>query len=154
FVCHVESPFSPGADTGAGASCSCPGAAAAHPRAPPGYRSAKPTGRSALSRPSGADILRARSRRKHDRMRRKLVAGNWRFHLTRASAADLVHAIAATPAQGFDVAVSPPFVYVAEVAVLCRGRGVAVGAQDVSAFAQGAYTGEVAASMLVDAGAT
>ena len=48
--------------------------------------------------------------------------------------------------------VCPPFVYLAEIARLLRGRRVKLGAQDVCAEAQGAYTGEVSAAMLKDVG--
>jgi len=87
-------------------------------------------------------------------MRRKLVAGNWKMHTTRASADALVRAIAATPVDGADVAVFPPYVYLAELIAQYRGGAVAFGAQDVSEHAQGAFTGEVAAGMLRDIGTT
>jgi triosephosphate isomerase len=87
-------------------------------------------------------------------MRRKLVAGNWKMHTTRASADALVRAIAATPVDGVDLAVFPPYVYLAELIAQHRGGVVAIGAQDVSEHAQGAFTGEVAASMIRDIGAT
>jgi len=87
-------------------------------------------------------------------MRRKLVAGNWKMHTTRASADALVRAIAAAPVEGADVAVFPPYVYLAELIAQHRGGAVAIGAQDVSEHPQGAFTGEVAASMLRDIGAT
>ena len=87
-------------------------------------------------------------------MRRKLVAGNWKMHTTRASADALVRAIAATPVDGADVAVFPPYVYLAELIAQYRSGAVAFGAQDVSEHAQGAFTGEVAAGMLRDIGAT
>jgi len=87
-------------------------------------------------------------------MRRKLVAGNWKMHTTRASADALVRAIVATPLEGVDLAVFPPYVYLAELIAQHRGGAVAIGAQDVSEHPQGAFTGEVAASMLRDIGAT
>ena len=43
-------------------------------------------------------------------MRRKIVAGNWKMHGSRASARALVDAIAAAPAMACEVAVFPPFV--------------------------------------------
>jgi triosephosphate isomerase len=87
-------------------------------------------------------------------MRRKLVAGNWKMHTSRASADALVRAIVATAVDGADLAVFPPYVYLAELIAQHRGDAVAFGAQDVSEHAQGAFTGEVAASMLRDIGAT
>ncbi len=87
-------------------------------------------------------------------MRRKLVAGNWKMHTSRASAHALVRAIATAGVEGADVAVFPPFVYLADLIAQHRGGTVAIGAQDVSEHAQGAFTGEIAAGMLRDIGAT
>ena len=87
-------------------------------------------------------------------MRRKIVAGNWKLHGDRAFATALVDAIAAVPAPaGVECVVLPPFPYIAELAARCAGRGVALGAQDVSEHAKGAFTGEVSALMLADIGA-
>jgi triosephosphate isomerase (TIM) len=87
-------------------------------------------------------------------MRRKLVAGNWKMHSTRASAEALVRALAAARIDGVEVVVFPPFVYLAELVAQRRTDSLAIGAQDVSEHAQGAYTGEVAAAMLKDVGVT
>ena len=86
-------------------------------------------------------------------MRRKLVAGNWKMHGSRASAKALVDAIAGAPALTCEVAVFPPFPYLAELIAAYAKTPIAFGAQDVSAHAQGAYTGEVAAAMIKDIGA-
>ena len=87
-------------------------------------------------------------------MRRKLVAGNWKMHGTRASATELARAIAAQVQRQVDVAIFPPSVYLAELAWQHAKSGIALGAQDVSAHDKGAYTGEVAAAMVKDVGAT
>jgi triosephosphate isomerase len=87
-------------------------------------------------------------------MRRKLVAGNWKMHSTRASAGELVDAIVRAGITGADVAVFPPYVYLPELVARYGGAALAFGAQDVSEHAQGAYTGEVSAPMLRDIGAT
>lgn len=91
-------------------------------------------------------------------MRTPLVAGNWKMHGSRAENAHLVEAIAAQfPSEpAAQCAVCPPFVYLQEVARLLRDAElpVALGAQDVCAEGQGAYTGEVSASMLRDVGCT
>jgi triosephosphate isomerase (TIM) len=85
-------------------------------------------------------------------MRRKLVAGNWKMHGTAASAAELVRAVlAGMPAQA-EVAVFPPAVYVAGLIAAHGGGGLGFGVQDVSAQAEGAYTGEVSAAMARDIG--
>ena len=86
-------------------------------------------------------------------MRRKLVAGNWKMHGSRAENGALIEAIlnARTP-ENVDCVVCPPFVYLADIARLLRDEDVMLGAQDVCAEAQGAYTGEVSAAMLKDVG--
>ncbi len=84
-------------------------------------------------------------------MRRKLVAGNWKLHGSRALAAELCGALAAHPA-GIDIAVMPPFPYLGELVAAHGGGRLAFGAQDVSEHAQGAFTGEVAAAMLHEVG--
>lgn len=88
-------------------------------------------------------------------MRRPLIAGNWKMHGSRAGNARLIDGIAAgLPAQSVDCVVCPPAVYLSEVGHLLAAAGMRVqlGAQDVSAEAQGAFTGEVAAAMLRDVG--
>lgn len=88
-------------------------------------------------------------------MRRPLVAGNWKMHGSRAENAQLLEAlIEASDAPGVDVVVCPPFVYLWEVARLVKESSLTVGAQDVCAEAQGAFTGEVSAAMLKDVGCT
>ena len=71
-----------------------------------------------------------------------------------AASAELVAGIIdGIPAgEGFSVLVCPPFPYVAAVAEQARGSSVQVGAQNVSEHEKGAFTGEVAASMLKDVG--
>ncbi len=86
-------------------------------------------------------------------MRRKLVAGNWKMHGSRAENASLVEAIlGSAQLERVDCVVCPPFVYLAEIARLLRGSAVKVGAQDVCAEPHGAHTGEVSAAMLKDVG--
>lgn len=84
-------------------------------------------------------------------MRRPLIAGNWKMHGSNAMTRELVAAIeAAGPFPQVDVAVMPPFPYLPTA--LAVAETVAVGAQDASAQAAGAYTGEVAAVMLREVG--
>jgi triosephosphate isomerase len=86
-------------------------------------------------------------------MRRKLVAGNWKMHGSRADNAPLIEAILTAPnLETVDCVVCPPYVYLAELARLLRGAAVKLGAQNVCAEGQGAYTGEVSAAMLKDVG--
>ncbi len=88
-------------------------------------------------------------------MRKKLVAGNWKMHGSRSMATALVNDIVADKPAAIDVAVFPPFPYLAELAGQHADTGLAIGAQDVSEHGgQGAYTGEVSAAMLADVGAS
>lgn len=86
--------------------------------------------------------------------RRPVVAGNWKMHGSRAENQLLVDALLGTGTVDDSVTclVFPPFVYLAEVGRLLAGSPVGVGAQDVCAEAQGAFTGEVSATMLADVG--
>lgn len=87
-------------------------------------------------------------------MRRKIVAGNWKLHGTRNFATALVAEVAlGLPLPGVDVVILPPLPYLGDLIEDFEGAELGFGAQDVSANEQGAFTGEVAASMLVDVGA-
>ena len=87
-------------------------------------------------------------------MRQRIVAGNWKLHGDRAFARRLVDALIAAPAPtGVERVILPPLPYLTELIDRCDACGLKFGAQDVSANLQGAYTGEVSASMLEDIGA-
>lgn len=84
---------------------------------------------------------------------RKLIAGNWKMNGGLAANEALVQALLqgiATPSC--DVAVCVPAPYLAQVQALLSGSPIALGAQDVSAQAQGAFTGEQSAAMLGEFG--
>ena len=87
------------------------------------------------------------------KVRKKLVIGNWKLHGSLARNEALLRSFRDL---GFgveaDVAVCPPFPYIQQVAGLLQGSAVSVGAQDLSPFREGAYTGEVAGEMLSDLG--
>jgi len=86
-------------------------------------------------------------------MRRPVVAGNWKMHGSKAWleawVADWQKRIDARA----ELIVLPPAPYLATVRALLGDRRVRVGAQNVHAEANGAFTGEVAAEMVKDAGA-
>jgi triosephosphate isomerase len=84
--------------------------------------------------------------------RRKLVVGNWKMHGSHAANAELLQGILAGGPTNADLAVCVPFPYLSEVAVTLANSAVAWGSQDVSAHEQGAYTGEVSATMLREFG--
>jgi triosephosphate isomerase len=88
--------------------------------------------------------------------RRKFVCGNWKMHRTVGEAVALAKDVAAGLAQAsggkVQVAVAPPFTAIHAVAQEVKGTGVEVAAQDVHWEAQGAFTGEISAAMLAEAG--
>ncbi|QOL47988.1 triose-phosphate isomerase [Massilia litorea] len=84
-------------------------------------------------------------------MRPKLVVGNWKMNGSRANNATLLAGIVEGLGNGkANAAVCVPAPYLQQCADTLAGSKLAWGAQDVSIHASGAYTGEVAASMLVD----
>ena len=86
-------------------------------------------------------------------MRKLLVAGNWKMNGSTAANAALVDGIlAGAVPDTVELLVCPPFPYLAAVAERLTGSGIALGAQNVSEHAAGAYTGETAATMLKDVG--
>ena len=87
-------------------------------------------------------------------MANKLVVGNWKMNGGLRANAALLEALAAdwTPAADRALAVCVPFPYLGQAQAALSGTTIAWGAQNVSEHAAGAYTGEVAASMLVDFG--
>jgi triosephosphate isomerase (TIM) len=85
-------------------------------------------------------------------MRRKLVVGNWKMHGSRVANAELLAALIAARPFACDVAVCVPAVFLSETAATLSTSGIRWGAQDVSAHEKGAYTGEISAAMLNEAG--
>ena len=86
-------------------------------------------------------------------MRQPLVVGNWKMHGSRESVADLLAALAAgVSSETVEVVVCPAHVHLSQAVDLCSATSMAVGAQDCSRFDSGAYTGEIAAPMIADAG--
>jgi triosephosphate isomerase len=88
--------------------------------------------------------------------RRPLVAGNWKMNGLAASAAEFGEMVAGASDLGgkADIMVCPPATLVAALAAAAKGSPVAVGGQDCHAEASGAFTGDIAAEMLADTGAT
>lgn len=83
------------------------------------------------------------------------VIGNWKMHGTFQHVADffaeLTKVNSAPWTQLVDAAICPPFVYLADTAQAIKNLPwVSLGAQDVSEYANGPYTGQVSASMLLD----
>jgi triosephosphate isomerase len=86
-------------------------------------------------------------------MKRKLIVGNWKMNGSLAANASLLVDIqAGMSSVTCRAAVCVPAPYLAQMQALLIGSSLAWGAQDVSAHEAGAYTGEVAVSMLRDFG--
>ena len=89
--------------------------------------------------------------------RRPLVAGNWKMNGLSAAAAELdalAKALADRPAPACDVMIAPPFTLLAPFVASASGTPIAIGGQDCSHLEPGAHTGDIAAVMLRDIGAT
>ncbi len=92
--------------------------------------------------------------------RRPLMAGNWKMNLNHLEAIALVQRLAFTlkpdDYEACDVAVLPPFTDIRSVQTLVDGDRLKIryGAQDLSRFDAGAYTGEISGSMLGKLGCT
>src|SRR6266851_4892815 len=87
---------------------------------------------------------------------RTLLAGNWKMNGLRASLAEiraLNRGLAETPPRG-DILICPPATLIAEAAKAVEGGPIGIGGQDCHALASGAFTGDISAEMLRDAGAT
>ena len=89
-------------------------------------------------------------------MRKRLVVGNWKMHGSLAENAALLNALRPALADlgGAASALCVPYPYLAQVQQVLQGSTVAWGAQTLSEYAKGAYTGEVSGAMLKDFGCT
>jgi len=87
-------------------------------------------------------------------MRKPYIAGNWKMNMTIEQAEQLARALVdgGTKNTGVEVAVIPPFLAIPAVARVIEGSNVHLGAQNVYFEKSGAFTGEISAGMLADAG--
>ena len=83
-------------------------------------------------------------------MRSKLVIANWKMNADRAGVAKLLAGYLEAVADTVTMVVCPPAPYLQQVQEQLSGTDIVLGAQDVSQFDSGAYTGEVALSMLAE----
>ena len=87
-------------------------------------------------------------------MRKPIIAGNWKMNMTPSQAKELVtNLIPLVKDAACDVVVCPPYVDIALVAELVQGTNIQVGAQNIHWAEKGAFTGEISAAMLKEAGA-
>src|SRR5215510_6424622 len=89
-------------------------------------------------------------------MRRPIIAGNWKMYKTIPEALGFVQSFKplVVAATHCDIVLAPPFTAIKAIADRLEGSNIGVAGQDVAAEAgPGAFTGEVSAAMLLDAGA-
>jgi len=87
--------------------------------------------------------------------RRTVLAGNWKMNKTSSEAKALIEELMpAVERADCEVVICVPFTDIAIAVALCEGGNIAVGAQNCHFEESGAYTGEISASMLVEAGVT
>ena len=88
-------------------------------------------------------------------MRKYVIAGNWKMNKTHAATRAFIGELAPMVAgkNGCDIVLCVPFVDIAVAAEAAKGTNIKIGAQNVHFKESGAYTGEVAADMLLEAGA-
>ena len=88
-------------------------------------------------------------------MRKKIVAGNWKMNTTPVEGVELFKEVAAKKGEVcscVNFIVAPPYTHLSEIVKLSRDTGIGVAAQDCATEAKGAYTGEIAASMIAALG--
>ena len=87
-------------------------------------------------------------------MRRPVIAGNWKMYKTRADTRSFFDAFKPLSAgsKHCDIIVAPPFTAITAAVEAAQGTAIGVAAQDVYWEREGAFTGEISAQMLVDAG--
>ncbi|MCO6461929.1 MAG: triose-phosphate isomerase [Saprospiraceae bacterium] len=83
-------------------------------------------------------------------MRKKIVAGNWKMNTDKLKGSLLTHTVMEETNPGnFEVIFFPPFPFLSDIALIsCQKQGFSLGAQNISEFDNGAFTGEVSAEMI------
>lgn len=88
--------------------------------------------------------------------RTTIVAGNWKMNGSRESVKALIDGLKAGRGEvkSTEIAVCAPYVFLGEVDAMLEGANIALGGQNLSTEASGAFTGEISADMLKDYGCT
>lgn len=87
-------------------------------------------------------------------VRQKIIAGNWKMYKTIAEAVDFVkNLIPLIKESPVSVYLAVPFTVIKPAADQAKGSSIFIGAQNMNDASEGAFTGEIAARMLKDAGA-
>ncbi len=89
-------------------------------------------------------------------MRRPLIAANWKMYKTIQEGVQFIESLKPLvgEARDRDILVCPPFTTIQAVAAAARGSRILIGGQNMYFEKEGAFTGEISAAMLLDAGAT
>ncbi|MCH2168540.1 MAG: triose-phosphate isomerase [Oceanicola sp.] len=87
-------------------------------------------------------------------MARKLAAGNWKMNGTVINLPQIAEIAGLAVEDGPEVLICPPAPMISRAADAARGTQLAIGGQDCHVAEKGAHTGDIAAEMLRDAGAT
>ncbi|MEE8483005.1 MAG: triose-phosphate isomerase, partial [Nitrospinota bacterium] len=87
-------------------------------------------------------------------MRTPLIAGNWKLHKTSAETKELIKGIIEKTGDvsGVDIVVAPSFTSLPAASEAVSGSSISLAAQNVFWEEKGAFTGEISAAMLTDAG--
>ena len=85
---------------------------------------------------------------------RKLAAGNWKMNGNNASLSEVAALLKAHPAPACEMLLCPPTTLLSRMADVATGTQLKLGGQDCHAEAAGAFTGDISAAMLADAGAS
>ncbi len=85
--------------------------------------------------------------------RKKIIAGNWKMNMTPSEAVKLVEELKPlVKNDDVDVVFCVPAIDIVPVVAACKGTNIEVGAENMYFEEKGAYTGEISAAMLLDAG--
>jgi triosephosphate isomerase (TIM) len=89
-------------------------------------------------------------------VRKPVIAGNWKMHTTVPEALELVRGIlpSCSGKTRIEVVIGPPFTALHAASCEIKGRGIGLAAQNMHYEPKGAFTGEISAPMLKDAGCT
>jgi len=90
-------------------------------------------------------------------VRKAVIAGNWKMHMTCAEAqafADAFKPLVANLPAGRSVVLAPPFTAIATLSAALQGSGVHISAQNIHWQEKGAFTGMISAPMLLEHGVT
>ena len=85
--------------------------------------------------------------------RRKIIAGNWKMNMTPSQAVELVNTLKPLVAtEEADVVFCVPAIDIIPVVEAAKGSNIEIGAENMYFEEKGAFTGEISAEMLIDAG--